>query len=91
MRNRQGGQFGGGGNKLGTIQANNRKVDISGVTCLAETFKDLLPNLVDGITVSNVTAANFAAGKPNPVSDVNVSGFTFKALVNFKWVAQHEG
>ena len=64
--------------QLGTIQASSGKVDISGATYLAETYKDLLPNLVDGITVSNVTAANFAAGKPNAVSDVNVSSFTFK-------------
>ena len=28
--------------------------------------------------MSEVTAANFAAGKPNAVSDVNVSSFTFK-------------
>ena len=28
--------------------------------------------------MSEVTAANFASGKPNPVSDVNVSSFTFK-------------
>ena len=66
------------GNQLGSIQATVGKVNISGATYLAETFKDLLPNLVDGITVSDVTAANFAAGKPNAVSDVNVSSFTFK-------------
>jgi hypothetical protein len=64
--------------QLGTLQATDVKVNISGATYLAETFKDLLPNMVDGITVSNVTAANFAIGNPNPVSDDNVSSFTFK-------------
>ena len=66
------------GNQLGTLQATDVKVNISGATYLAETFKDLLPNMVGGITVSDVTAANFAAGKPNAVSDDNVSSFTFK-------------
>ena len=65
--------------QLGSVQASSGKVNISGADFLAETYSSLLPNMIDGITVSDVTLAGLApVVGPDPLSSPYVSSFTFK-------------